>query len=77
MASDLRAGEERFRWPVFALEAVTAGAVAVFAFPLRIGGIGPGVLDLYSEVAADVVARRLRFSPDRDTDEERSAADDA
>ncbi|MGW5399220.1 GAF and ANTAR domain-containing protein [Streptomyces sp. NPDC003952] len=156
LAPDLRADGEQLRWPVFALEAVTAGAVAVFAFPLRIGGISPGVLDLYSgvpgeldsaaladamvfadtatllllgaridgvggeelggyraeidqatgmltvqlgvdieeaflrlrayayahgrrlaEVAADVVARRLRLPPDRDADEERSAADDA
>lgn len=158
LAPDLRAAGERLRWPVFALEAVTAGAVAVFAFPLRIGAISPGVLDLYSdvpveldsgeladamvfadtatlvllgaridrmdgsledlggyraevdqatgmltlqlgvgieeafvrlrayayahgrrlaEVAADVVARRLRFTPDPDPDEDRSASDDA
>ncbi|MFD5144008.1 ANTAR domain-containing protein [Streptomyces sp. NPDC058401] len=160
LAPDLRAAGARLRWPVFALEAITAGVVAVFAFPLRIGAISPGVLDLYSdvpveldpaeladamvfadtatlvllgaridradgsledlggyraeidqatgmlavqlgvrideafvrlrayaysherrlaEVAADLVARRLRFRPDdhADTDEDRSAPDDA
>ncbi|WP_405493186.1 GAF and ANTAR domain-containing protein [Streptomyces sp. NBC_00096] len=54
LAPDLRAAGERLRWPVFALEAVTAGAVAVFAFPLRIGAISPGVLGLYSGVPVEL-----------------------
>ncbi|WP_327251429.1 GAF and ANTAR domain-containing protein [Streptomyces sp. NBC_01244] len=54
LAPDLRAAGERLRWPVFAVEAVTAGAVAVFAFPLRIGAISPGVLDLYSDVPVEL-----------------------
>jgi GAF domain-containing protein len=35
------------RWPAFAAGAEAAGLVAVFALPLRVGGIRLGVLDLY------------------------------
>jgi hypothetical protein len=35
------------RWPAFAAGAEAAGLVAVFALPLRAGGIRVGVLDLY------------------------------
>ena len=35
------------RWPAFAGAALEAGARAVFAFPLRVGAIRVGVLDLY------------------------------
>ena len=35
------------RWPVFAGGALAAGVAAVFAFPLRVGAIHVGVLDLY------------------------------
>jgi hypothetical protein len=37
----------RTRWPAFAAGAEAAGLVAVFAFPLRVGAIRLGVLDLY------------------------------
>lgn len=37
------------RWPAFTREALAAGAAAVFTFPLRIGAIRLGVLDLYRE----------------------------
>jgi GAF domain-containing protein len=42
------------RWPVFAAGAVAAGLAAVFAFPLRVGGIRVGVLDLYRTTAGAV-----------------------
>jgi hypothetical protein len=35
------------RWPAFAPAAVNAGVLAAFAFPLRVGAIGLGSLDLY------------------------------
>ena len=35
------------RWPAFAGGALGAGVRAVFAFPLRVGAIRVGVLDLY------------------------------
>jgi hypothetical protein len=53
------------RWPGFLEEAGAAGVRALFAFPLRIGAIGVGVLDLYrlspgelapGELAAALVA---------------------
>lgn len=38
------------RWPGFAAGALEAGIRAIFAFPLQIGGIRVGVLDLYRNV---------------------------
>jgi hypothetical protein len=49
LADDLQAMEWRARWPVFAGAAVQAGALAVFALPLRAGATGVGVLDLYRD----------------------------
>jgi hypothetical protein len=37
------------RWPAFADSALAAGVAAVFAFPLRVGAIRVGVLDLYRD----------------------------
>lgn len=39
------------RWPQFAAGADAAGLRAVFAFPLQVGGIRLGVLDLYRDTA--------------------------
>lgn len=49
LVGDLRdAGEGvQERWPVFLAEASAAGVRAVFAFPLRIGAIALGAMDLY------------------------------
>ncbi|WP_329131211.1 GAF and ANTAR domain-containing protein [Streptomyces sp. NBC_01476] len=49
LSPDLRAPEVRARWPAFTAAAVDSGAGAVFALPLQIGAISPGVLDLYRE----------------------------
>lgn len=38
------------RWPGFAAGALGAGVRAIFAFPLQVGGIRVGVLDLYRDV---------------------------
>jgi len=38
------------RWPGFTPEALAEGVAAVFALPLRVGGIRVGVLDLYRDV---------------------------
>lgn len=35
------------RWPVFGREAIAAGAAAVFAFPLQVGAVPFGMLELY------------------------------
>jgi hypothetical protein len=81
--------------PCSPISAIEAGAAAVFALPLQIGAISPGVLALYADapvqlgvgieealvrlrayayaygrrladVAADVVAHRIRLPPDPD-----------
>jgi hypothetical protein len=49
LASNLSAAESAQRWPGFAPEALQAGVVAVFAFPLRIGAIRAGVMGLYRD----------------------------
>jgi len=41
------AGPAPLRWPAFVASAVGAGIAAVFAFPLQVGAIRLGVLDLY------------------------------
>jgi hypothetical protein len=47
LAGDLTSADSAARWPAFAPAAVDAGAKAVFALPLQIGGIRLGVMDLY------------------------------
>lgn len=49
LTSDLATAEPARDWPAFTQEAIRVGAAAVFAFPLRIGAVGPatGVLGLY------------------------------
>ena len=47
LAGDLTSAECAARWPAFAPAAVDAGATAVFALPLHVGGIRLGVMDLY------------------------------
>jgi hypothetical protein len=43
--------EDSSRWPLFRNEAVRIGARAIFAFPIRIGAISLGAVDLYRETA--------------------------
>ncbi|MEO3754984.1 ANTAR domain-containing protein [Streptomyces sp. B6B3] len=72
-------GTSPARWPVFAIAAHDLGVRALFAFPLRMGAIGLGVLEVYRDapgplgavelidglVLADAVtARLLRLSAD-------------
>jgi len=47
------------RWPAFMEGAATAGAEAVFAFPLRVGAINVGVLDLYRDQSGELSAEDL------------------
>jgi hypothetical protein len=42
------------RWPAFSAGALDAGIRAIFAFPLRVGGIRLGVLDLYRDRAGEL-----------------------
>jgi len=50
LASDLTHDDIMARWPAFAPAARAAGAAAIFAFPLQIGAIRVGVLELYRRV---------------------------
>jgi GAF domain-containing protein len=42
------------RWPGFTAGALEAGIRAIFAFPLRVGGVRLGVLDIYRDTAGDL-----------------------
>ncbi|WP_432523651.1 GAF domain-containing protein [Kineococcus sp. SYSU DK006] len=42
------------RWPVFTGEALLSGVAAVFAFPLQVGALRLGVLDLHSDRAGEL-----------------------
>jgi hypothetical protein len=54
------------RWPGFAGGALEAGVRAVFAFPLRVGAIRVGVLDLYRDrsgpLSTDALTEALSFA---------------
>jgi ANTAR domain/GAF domain len=47
LTADMAGPDALVRWPVFAPAAVAAGALAVFALPLRMGAMRLGVLTLY------------------------------
>jgi hypothetical protein len=50
---------ERDRWPAYADAALVHGAAAVFAFPLRVGGIRLGTLDLYRRRSGGLTSTEL------------------
>jgi hypothetical protein len=54
LVTDLGAAGWWERWPGFTLAGMTAGAAAVFAFPLVMGAIRVGVLGLYRETAGSL-----------------------
>jgi len=66
LTPDLLTGQLQDRWAVFADAALEAGARAVFALPLQVGAISPGVLDLYADVPTvlgpDQLADALAFA---------------
>jgi hypothetical protein len=49
LTSDLAHGDAAAQWPAFAAAAREAGAEAVFAFPLQVGAIRAGVLQMYRQ----------------------------
>jgi hypothetical protein len=53
------AGAGIARWPQFTPPAVDAGVEAIFGFPLQIGAIRIGALDLYSDAAGDLGRERF------------------
>lgn len=48
------------RWPAFTTEATGSGVHAAFTFPLQVGAIGIGVLDLYRTTRGDLDDAQLR-----------------
>jgi hypothetical protein len=54
------------RWPGYTSAALDAGVGAVFAFPLQVGGVGFGVLDVFSDspqsLSTDQEAMTLTFA---------------
>jgi hypothetical protein len=50
---------EGSRWPGFAADAVTAGAAAVFSFPLQVGGVQLGVLEMHRRSAGSLTSAQL------------------
>ncbi|MFI5676755.1 ANTAR domain-containing protein [Streptomyces cellulosae] len=59
LTPDLLTRDLQDRWTVFADAALEAGARAVFALPLQMGAISPGVLDLYANVPTALDAEEL------------------
>ncbi len=59
LVADLTAAECLARWPMFAPAAVDAGVRAVFAFPLQVGAVRLGVMDLYHGTPGELQRRRL------------------
>ncbi|MFF3491981.1 GAF and ANTAR domain-containing protein [Streptomyces sp. NPDC002795] len=59
LTPDLRNGDLQDHWPVFADAALEAGARAVFSFPLQVGAISPGVLDLYAHAPGTLNVEEL------------------
>jgi hypothetical protein len=51
LAADLATPEYAARWPVFTPEAIAAGVHAIFSFPLQVGAIRLGLLELYRDTA--------------------------
>jgi hypothetical protein len=54
LAEDLGALRWRQQWPTFTPAAMLAGALAVFAVPLRVGQASVGVLDFYRDTAGSL-----------------------
>jgi hypothetical protein len=59
LAADLAADDIEVRWPAFAPAARQAGAAAIFAFPLQIGAIRVGVLEMYRSQPGALSAAQL------------------
>ena len=59
LVSDLAAAECLTRWPMFAPAALDLGVRAVFALPLRVGGVRLGTIDLFRDRPGDLSGEQL------------------
>ncbi|WP_370743263.1 GAF and ANTAR domain-containing protein [Streptomyces sp. LUP47B] len=62
LATDLTAGRDADRWPVFAQQATAAGVRAVYSMPLGNDTVCVGTLDLYRDVPGELTRRELRIA---------------
>jgi hypothetical protein len=60
LSHDLRGPQASQRWPAFAPAASRIGAAAVFAFPLQLGTVRLGVMDLYRSEARSLETGELQ-----------------
>jgi hypothetical protein len=60
LSSDLRDQQALRRWPAFAPAAKEVGAAAVYAFPLQMGAVRLGVMDLYHHEPRSLASGELR-----------------
>ncbi|MFJ9904486.1 GAF and ANTAR domain-containing protein [Streptomyces sp. NPDC101152] len=60
LASDLSAGADARRWPVFAQQATAAGVSAVYSMPLGNDAVCVGTLDLYRDTPGELTQREVR-----------------
>jgi GAF domain-containing protein len=60
LATDLTAGRDARRWPVFAQQATAAGVRAMYSIPLGNDAVCVGTLDLYRDTPGDLTPRELR-----------------
>ncbi|MEU6140231.1 GAF and ANTAR domain-containing protein [Streptomyces sp. NPDC047081] len=62
LASNLTAGRDAGRWPVFAQQATAAGVRATYSVPLGPGGDCFGTLDLYRDTPGELTEEELRVA---------------
>ena len=60
LTPDLRGQQALRRWPAFAPAAKEVGAAAVYAFPLQMGAVRLGVMDLYHREPRSLASDELR-----------------
>lgn len=61
-APDLNRGPDAARWPVFAAQAVEAGAAAMFSMPLGNAATAVGTVDLYCDEPGPLSEREVRLA---------------
>jgi hypothetical protein len=59
LEADLAGSQAQEQWPLFGPDAVAAGVLAVFAFPLTMGAIAVGGLEIYRATVGPLTAAQL------------------
>lgn len=61
LTPDLRTAAVR-GWPGYASAALSSGVAAVFAFPMHVGGVGFGVLDVYRDLPGSLRPEQVNMA---------------